>query len=675
MNFLQPALLLALPIAALPIIIHLINQRRYQTTRWAAMMFLLAANKMSRGYAKLRQWLILALRVLAIAGLIFAISRPLTGGWLGQAAGGKADATLILLDRSPSMQQAGPGGEGSKLETGRRRLVRTLKTVGSARWVLIDGAGRKPVELADLDDLLTISAAEPLSAPADIPAMLQAAQDYIKANKSGRTEVWICSDARADDWSADSGRWRAVRDAMLEHAGGLRVHLLGYPDLAPGNVAVRVVDARRRETNEGAELLVSLKLTREGKADGVKVVPVQFDIEGARSVVNVDLAGATADLKDHRIPIERQKAKGWGKVSIPADANPADDDAYFAFDRPAPRRAVVVAEDAQAARPLELAASIAPEASVKCSAEVVGVEGVAAVEWADVSLLLWQAALPEGDAAKRVKAFVDRGGVALFFPPRGPAEGSFLGTRWTTWAEVPGENPVIGWRGDQDLLAATQAGAALPVGGLQVRRARGLAGEFTNLATLKGGAPLLARVATDAGGVYLCTSTPAASDSSLAGGGVVLYVMVQRAMAAGAQVLGSTRALDAGPMPGAEPARWKRLAGAGDPASTDYPFSRGVYQSVDRLLAVNRPAAEDVAPVLADDRVAGLFRGLDFSRVDDTAGGDGSLINEIWRIFLVCMLVAMIAEAALCLPKIMARRAASRPMAAMRQPETAGAAR
>ena len=42
-------LLAALPLVALPIIIHLINQRRYQTVRWAAMMFLLAANRMSRG--------------------------------------------------------------------------------------------------------------------------------------------------------------------------------------------------------------------------------------------------------------------------------------------------------------------------------------------------------------------------------------------------------------------------------------------------------------------------------------------------------------------------------------------------------------------------------------------------------------------------------------------------
>src|SRR6478752_225648 len=104
MTFLQPILLAALPLASLPIIIHLINQRRYQTIRWGAMMFLLAANRMSRGYARLRQWLIMAFRMLAIAGLTFAVSRPLAGGWLGLAGGGRADTTLILLDRSPRLR-------------------------------------------------------------------------------------------------------------------------------------------------------------------------------------------------------------------------------------------------------------------------------------------------------------------------------------------------------------------------------------------------------------------------------------------------------------------------------------------------------------------------------------------------------------------------------------------
>ncbi len=133
MSFLQPMMLLALPLVVLPIVIHLINQRRYQTTRWAAMMFLLAAHRMSRGYARLRQWLILLFRMLAIAGLILAVGRPLASGWLGLVAGGRADTTIILLDRSPSMQQREAGSAVSKLEAGRRQLADTLATLGVAR--------------------------------------------------------------------------------------------------------------------------------------------------------------------------------------------------------------------------------------------------------------------------------------------------------------------------------------------------------------------------------------------------------------------------------------------------------------------------------------------------------------------------------------------------------------
>src|SRR3954462_8898605 len=166
MSFLQPILLAALPLVALPIIIHLINQRRYQSIRWAAMMFLLAANRMSRGYAKLRQWLILLFRMLAVAGLVFAVSRPLAGGWLGRAGGGRPDTTIILLDRSPSMRQQGPGTVVSKLEAGRQQLARTLGLLGSGRWVLIESTANAAREMESPDDLLKLPAAGPTSTSA-----------------------------------------------------------------------------------------------------------------------------------------------------------------------------------------------------------------------------------------------------------------------------------------------------------------------------------------------------------------------------------------------------------------------------------------------------------------------------------------------------------------------------
>jgi hypothetical protein len=183
---------------------------------------------------------------------------------------------------------------------------------------------------------------------------------------------------------------------------------------------------------------------------------------------------------------------------------------------------------------------------------------------------------------------------------------------------------------------------------------------MTTLAALRGGAPLLTRVPTERGGVYFLATTPSASDSSLAADAVVLYAAVQRAMASGAAVLGNTRDLVAGRPPADLAQAWQCKAGGQNALSTEYPYYPGVYESGATgssgtsgcLLAVNRAATEDQAPVLSDDRVAGLFHGLDFARVDSSAGNSKSLVEEIWRLFLQAMIVAMIVEAALCLPKI-----------------------
>jgi hypothetical protein len=651
MTFLQPLLLVAFPLITLPILIHLINQRRYQSIRWAAMLFLLAANRMSRGYAKLRQWLILLFRMLVIAGLILAVSRPLASGWLGRAVGGRPDTTILLLDRSPSMWQQGPGTVISKLEAGRQQLARTLQVLGSGRWVLIESTANTAREIESPDALLKLTAAEPASTSADLPAMLEAARDYIRANRTGRTEIWICSDLRQNDWKPDSARWQSLRNSFLEFPQGIRIHVLAYSDVAKGNAAVQVTNVRRQQTADGAELLISLRLTREGDADAKLTVPVQFEIEGARSEATIDMNGPTYELKDHRIPIERTRERGWGKVSIPADANPGDNDFYFVFDRPQPRRTFVVSEDPRLIAPMQLAAAISPDPAIPCSAEIITREQLMTADWDNISLLVWHGPLPESDAAQAVQAFINRGGQVLFLPPRTVSDAAFMGARWQGWADERSEIPVETWRGDQDLLANTQSGAALPVGRLQIRRCCGLTGELTPLATLKGGRLLVARLPTNRGGVYFCTTTPDAGDSSLATNGVVLYVLVQRALAAGGAVLGQTRQLVAGDVGLEEPTTWHQVAGTPDVISTDYAHHAGVYRAGEKLLAVNRSASEDQAPVLTDDRVAELFKGLDFTRVDDRAGSLVGLIQEIWRPFLLVMMISMLVEAGLCLPR------------------------
>lgn len=649
MSFLEPLLLVGLPLAALPILIHLINQRRFQTIDWGAMRFLLEANRMSRGFARIRRWLILACRTLAVAALVFVISRPLASGWLGIAGGNAADTTIVLLDRSPSMQQRQTSSAASKLETGLTQLIGALELTDSKRWVLIDSATATPREFDSPAALGKATTTTPVSASAHLPTLLQAAHDYISENRIGQTEVWILSDLRDNDWDAGNSRWQSLRDSFLQFKQGVRFHLLAYPESPTTNVGIRLTDVRRQRTNDGATLLLSLQFT--SNSEGKTKLPVRFDIQGVSTEHEVEWEGPEFELRDFALPIADDLEQGWGRVSVPADAYPADDEFYFVFADAVPRQTLLVAEDGDAPRALQLAAAISPDPEFTNSVQVQSPAKLATTPWEELSLVLWQAPLPTGATASQLDQYVATGGQVIFLPPGRPNEADYRGARWTDWQETDGAVSVENWRSDQDLLARTKSGAALPVGELQIHRFCGLEGELTKLAWLGNEALLLARQPTTRGGVYFLATEVAPSSSSLATDGVVLYAVVQRALAAGAAERGTTRNAIAGQVAGEIDTDWKQIAGNQQALSTEYALVGGVYGEDERLVAVNRGAAEDTAEVLEDERINGLFNGLSFDMATSRAGDFAAIAREIWRVFLVLMLIALCAESLLCIPK------------------------
>ncbi|MCA8999216.1 MAG: hypothetical protein KDA80_19635 [Planctomycetaceae bacterium] len=596
------------------------------------------------------------------------MSRPLSSGWLSLAAGGRVDTTFVVVDRSPSMLQKGQGTPQSKLEAGLGQLKQALGLLRSNRWVLIDSINNQPIEFESPEALDELVEVQPTSASADIPSMLETVSEYIHANSASRSEVWILSDVRKNDWDADSGRWQVIKDSILELPQTVRFHLLAYPQIDGGNRAIRVTDVRRVETSDGAELLLSLRIQQSEATEGTAKVPVQIEIGGGRSEFSVDLTGTETEIKNHVIPLDGQTVKGWGRVSLPADANPSDNEYYFTFDQSPVRKTVIVTDDPQATRALAVAASIPAEDGVKTDVETVSESQLDTVEWDKVSLLLWHANLPQGALTRQVESFAKRGGEVIFFPPESPDDSEFAGVKWAGWQNLDQETPIATWTGDRDLLANTRSGASLPVGQLKVYRYCELEGNTIALASLDGGTPLLSislppKDEADGPGspelaafnpYYFCATTPGVGESSLARDGIVLYVMIQRALASGAGSLGNAREFIAGAAPETVN-QWNRVAGSIDGLSTSHHVLAGVYEGGERLSAINRSESEDADAIVEESQVAGLFQGLEFDRVDDQVGSGSSLLSEIWRLFLMLMMAALLLEAALCIPRQMAR--------------------
>lgn len=654
MSFLQPFVLIALPLMALPVLIHLINQQRHRTIPWAAMMFLMSAKRMSKGMARLRHLLILLMRVLAVGALIFAVSRPLSGGWLGSVGLSKPDATLILLDRSASMEMQDLQAGESKRSTALKRLTELLEQGDyGTHLILIDSAGGQMQEVDSPKALLNLPATDPSATSANIPAMLETALAYLKANESGRTEIWICSDLKENDWDVHSGRWDAIRGAFAE-LQGVHHFLLAYTDPPSSNLSVRVENVQRWQRGSNAELILDVMVRRTDGSGNARQVPIEFEVNNVRSVVEVELDTLGASLQAHRIPIDGKLNSGWGSVSLPGDANPLDNQFFFVFSEPPVRKAVVVSDDAKVGEAFRRALAVPIDNRLKHRVDVIPVNRVAEIDWERTALLVWQAALPSGLVAEQITHFVNSGRVAMFFPPGpGRAGEQLFGSHWGDW-HAPGSDQVSKlswWRGDADLLAHVESGDALPLNDLRTYRYRTLEGTGTPLARFDDDASLLTRLATDRGSVYFCSTLPTAQFSSLERDGIVFYVMLQRALTDGSLALATASQRDAGLGVLADREQWTSVAPEEGTASlSTRGLHAGVYQDDTHWVAVNRSQAEDSAKASPVEAVDALFDGLSYRRIDVDVGDTSALASELWRIFLIAMALALILEAVLSLP-------------------------
>ena len=655
MTFLNPIWLYALPLVLLPIVIHLLNQRRHRTVDWGAMQFLLSAKKMSRGMARLKQWLIMAMRMLAIAGLIFVICRPLSSGLIGSLTGGKPETVIVLLDRSASMQQQRLQTGKSKLALGREKIAAALQTMGGDQpIVLIESCGVQPIAVNQPSDLLDLPAAGETEAQSDLPSMLDAALDYITDNQTGRTDVWICSDSATNDWRPDNSQWAAINSGFA-NLEGVRFHVLNFPEPVDNNLAVAVTRHDRVDTADKSELVLDLNIERTGGSVGIGTVQVTFNINGIRSVLEVELEGDTAVLNGHRIPIDRELELGWGQVELPQDANLSDNAYYFAFARPTARKTVVVSDNPQSLRAIEFAAATSADGQTEFSAEVLPSEKIGEIDWQATALIVWQAQLPQGTAAKQLARFVEAGRSIIFVPPDQVGKASFAGVQWQDWQQVEGDGLKIGyWNNDSDLVAKTKNGNALGLNEILVYQHASIVGEYRLLAKIENDSPLLVRANTDAGGVYFLATWPAATHSSLGREGISMFAMIHRAIAMGAESLGAAQHFAAGTSPAIQANQFEAVVPKVDDSTVrlagSHPFRAGIYRGEERLVAINRPIDEVRGVAMPRDELEQIFDGLDFHVVDDSLTSERSLASEVWKAFIVLAGVALLLEAWFCMP-------------------------
>src|SRR5262245_10468460 len=118
MTFLNPILLAGLAAISIPIIIHLLNRRRFQKVVWAAMRFIQASVEKNQKRMRIEDLILLALRCLLVALLALALARPALMSEAGSMLGESKVTAVLILDNSRSMGMS--DGTATRLEKARR---------------------------------------------------------------------------------------------------------------------------------------------------------------------------------------------------------------------------------------------------------------------------------------------------------------------------------------------------------------------------------------------------------------------------------------------------------------------------------------------------------------------------------------------------------------------------
>ena len=202
-GFLSPGLFAAGAAAtSIPIIIHLLNKRKFRIIIWAAMDFLLAAQRRNARRLRFQRWLLLAVRCLALLALAAAVGQMVLDNMaIGGIFGGGQRVVVVILDDSYSMGYQRPGTV-SAFETSKKLIKDWLGKLSTSDKVMVIRASRGGVapqnrptpDHAGLES--QVKGMDLTDAGTDLPAALDQAAEVLKEmEQNARTrEVIVLTD-------------------------------------------------------------------------------------------------------------------------------------------------------------------------------------------------------------------------------------------------------------------------------------------------------------------------------------------------------------------------------------------------------------------------------------------------------------------------------------------------
>ncbi|MCC6421671.1 MAG: BatA domain-containing protein [Gemmataceae bacterium] len=310
--FANPAYLVAGgALVSSPIIIHLINRMRYKRLRWAAMEFLLKAQKRSRRRLIIEQLILLLLRCLLVALAALLVLRFFGLGLGNLLVGQKDHMHIVVLNDDLSMNDQHRDNEGVRtcFNVAKKEVVQEgiLKNISQSTTndrlaviqlsrVVTDPKYQPKVHdrLNDPVKLKTaldeVEAIQGTKVHADLLRGVEKAQKLAEEHRDKQVTIHVVSDFRKHDWTGLDAR--PLQEALLKLAKSkdkVKVRLVdtalpfraqGQAGAPPYHDNVGIVDMRpsTRVTGKGMPVTFTVTVANFSPRDQEVLVTI-FDDE------------------------------------------------------------------------------------------------------------------------------------------------------------------------------------------------------------------------------------------------------------------------------------------------------------------------------------------------------------------------------------------------------------
>ena len=326
MAFLNPIMLFGLTAVSVPIIIHLLNRRRFQKVVWAAMRFLKLSVEQNQRRMQIEDLILLALRCLLLALLALALARPALMSNSKDVFGQSKVIGAIILDNSYSMGVS--DGTQTRFEKARQAALQALDAMpaGSATALflasdIVQGLIAEPTFDFNLARKLIREA--PLSDRAtDLLPSIQKAIDTLKNRLAIRKEIYLVTDGQAAGWRQMPDIQTALEKAKSE----IKTHLILVSEHEERNLGVSDLHLASGLSPAKQPLRFEVKVTNYGKEEA-RDTRVALNVDGEPPTDEFTIASIPSGATKSISLFAKLRTEGFHSVTarIPEDRLPADD--------------------------------------------------------------------------------------------------------------------------------------------------------------------------------------------------------------------------------------------------------------------------------------------------------------------------------------------------------------